>query len=71
MASRHGPRLPAIITDELRDTDWHYEPGAKHWKIMVGNAMVAVWPRGTVSSINRRATMLTRTSIRRWKDQHQ
>jgi hypothetical protein len=38
---------------------------------MVGNAMVAVWPRGTVSSINRRATMLTRTSIRRWKDQHQ
>jgi hypothetical protein len=70
MTSRPGPQLPTLISDELRDVDWHVESGSKHWKIMIGSHMVAVWPRGTVSDINRRSTLMTRSRIRQWKDQH-
>lgn len=71
MASRQGPQLPPIITDELRDTGWRIASGSKHWKIMIGENLVAVWPRGVVADVNRRATLMTRSNIRRWKRAHQ
>jgi hypothetical protein len=70
MSKKHGPKLPSILLDELSGLDWRVTLGAKHHKIMIGQNLVGIWPRGKVNDVDRRPILSIRSSIRHWKDAH-
>jgi hypothetical protein len=70
MSRKHGPKLPRILTDELAGLDWRLQLGSKHWKIMIGQNLVGIWPRGTPNDVDYRPALRIRSNIRHWKDAH-
>ena len=70
MSKRHFPKLPPILLDELAGTGWRIVAGGKHWKIMIGQDLVAIWPRGKLADVDRRNTLSCRRNVRHWKDAH-
>ena len=62
-----GPRLPQLLMQELANADWHWEPGTKHWKLIVNGEMAGIWPQGQKGRnvTDRRPIINTRSQIRR------
>ena len=62
------PRLPALLRRELEGTDWHWESGTKHWKLIVNGKMCGIFPRGYRSRVDESRDMYnTRAQVRRAK----
>jgi len=49
--------------------DWHWELGTKHWKLMVGSRLIAIFPRGSTSkqTADGRPMINVRAQIRRFR----
>jgi hypothetical protein len=67
--SNREPKLPTSVLYELADLDWHWEIGAKHWKLFIDNRMVGIWPRGSKQDVDRRPIQNLVAQIRRMKRQ--
>jgi len=63
------PRIPLDIRHELDGLDWHWELGTKHWKLMVGSRLIAIFPRGSTSkqTADGRPMINVRAQIRRFR----
>jgi hypothetical protein len=46
-------RLPALVLEELRGSDWTLENGARHWHLRIGGRLVSVIPRGIIPDSKR------------------
>ena len=69
MSKYRTPRLPSDIQAELSGLDWRWEIGAKHWKLMASNQLIAIWPRGSGGRqmTNGRPNQNMRAQIRRFR----
>jgi len=60
-----GPRLPRLLEDELAGIDYRWEMGGKHYKLFIGDRMVAIVPKGGFNTSGIRKIINTRAQIRR------
>lgn len=60
-------RIDKKLKEELEKTglDWHVEAGGIHYKVKLCGKLVAIFPRGKVTSSNNRALLNTISQVRR------
>lgn len=59
-----------MVLAELQGLHWELRRGSKHWQIRIEGHLVAILPHDLGESYgDTRATLATRSNIRRWKHQ--
>lgn len=61
------PRLPKEILNALDASkrSWEITDGGRHFKILVGGKLAGIYPKGKISTADRRVVLNTAAQIRR------